>query len=89
MLNLKEFRHRAMGLPDLLPWAALVDNGVVLTKSGGLVAGFEYHGPDLDSATKPELAAMAARINSALMLGDGWAIHCDAVRAQAPGYAPE
>jgi type IV secretion system protein VirB4 len=89
MLNLQEFRNKAMGLPDLLPWAALVDNGIVLTKAGGFLAGFEYHGPDLDSATKPELGAMAARINGALMLNDGWAIHCDAVRAQAPGYAPD
>lgn len=87
MLSLREFRSKAFGLPDLLPWAALIDDGVVLTKSGGLIAGFEYFGPDLDSATKPELAAMAARINAALCLNDGWAVHCDAVRAQAPGYA--
>ncbi len=88
MRSLTEFRSKAYGLPDLLPWAALIDNGVVLTKSGGLLAGWEYHGPDLDSATRPELAALAARINAALSLGDGWALHCDAVRAQAPGYAP-
>ena len=31
---LEEFRSHAQGLPDLLPWAALIDNGVVLTKSG-------------------------------------------------------
>lgn len=89
MLGLSEFRNKALGLPDLLPWAALVDDGVVLLKSGGFLAGFEYHGPDLDSATKPELAAMAARVNQSLMLGDGWAIHVDAVRARAPGYAPQ
>lgn len=89
MRSLKEFRSQAYGLPDLLPWAALIDNGVVLTKSGALMAGWEYFGPDLDSATRPELAAMAARINAALALGDGWAVHCDAVRAQAPGYAPQ
>ena len=87
MLN--EFRSKAFGLPDLLPWAALVDNGVVLTKSGALIAGFEYFGPDLDSSTKQELGAMAARINSALLLSDGWSIHCDAVRALAPGYGPQ
>jgi type IV secretion/conjugal transfer VirB4 family ATPase len=88
MRSLKEFRSQAYGLPDLLPWAALIDNGVVLTKSGALMAGWEYFGPDLDSATRPELAALAARLNAALALGDGWALHCDAVRAQAPGYAP-
>ena len=87
--SLSEYRSNIAGYPDLLPWAALVDNGVVLTKSGGLLAGWEYRGPDLDSATKQELAADAARINSALKLGDGWVIHCDAMRSTAPGYAVE
>jgi type IV secretion system protein VirB4 len=87
MLKLTEFRTRAYGLPDLLPWAALVDNGIVLSKSGGLIAGWEYRGPDLDSATEEELKAMSARINTALKLGDGWMIHCDALRGMAPGYA--
>ena len=83
---LKEFRSQAQGLPDLLPWAALIDNGVVLTKSGGLLAGFEFRGPDLDSATKEELAAVSARINAALALDEGWSLHVDAVRRQSPGY---
>ncbi len=83
---LKEFRSHAQALPDLLPWAALIDNGVVLTKSGGLLAGFEFRGPDLDSATKEELAAVSARINAALALDDGWSLHVDAIRRQSPGY---
>ena len=87
MLALKEFRDRAAGLPDLLPWAALVDDGIVLTKAGALLAGWWYQGPDLDSATKGELGAMAARINNALSLDDGWVVNCDAIRQQAPGYA--
>lgn len=88
MRGLREFRATAYGLPDLLPWAALVDNGVVLTKSGGFLAGWEYRGPDLDSATPEELHSMAARLNNALKLGDGWTIHGDAIRAPARGYAP-
>ena len=88
MMALKEFRTAAYGLPDLLPWAALVDNGIVLTKTGGLMAGWEYRGPDLDSSTAEELGVMAARLNAALKLGDGWVLHVDAVRAPAPGYAP-
>jgi type IV secretory pathway VirB4 component len=82
----KEFRSTAKGLPDLLPWAALVDNGVVLTKSGGLLAGFEFRGPDLDSATKEELGAVAARINASLALDDGWTLNVDAIRRRSPGY---
>ncbi len=87
MRALKEFRTKAYGLPDLLPWAALVDPGVVLTKAGGLLAGWSYRGPDLDSATETELAVMAARLNAALCLGDGWVLNCDALRTPAPGYA--
>jgi Type IV secretory pathway, VirB4 components len=58
-----------------------VDNGIVLTKGGGLMAAWAYHGPDLDSSTQEELGAMSARVNAALKLGDGWVLHCDAVRA--------
>jgi type IV secretion/conjugal transfer VirB4 family ATPase len=65
-----------------------VDDGIVLTKSGGFLAAWEYRGPDLDSATPEELHTMAARLNSALKLGDGWTIHGDALRAVASGYAP-
>jgi len=88
MRSLREFRSSAYGLPDLLPWAALIEDGILLTKSGGFLAGWEYRGPDLDSATPEELQAMAARLNSALKLGDGWTIHGDAIRAAARGYAP-
>lgn len=88
MHSMKEYRTKALGLPDLLPWAALVDDGIVLTKSGGFVAGFWYSGSDLDSATPAELGNMAARINGALSLGDGWVLNCDAIRVPAPGYAP-
>lgn len=86
---LTEFREKAHGLPDLLPFAALVDDGIVLTKSGGLLASFEFRGPDLDSATTSELGAMAARVNAALKLDDGWAIFVDALRSPAPGYMPQ
>ena len=88
MRAFKEFRTKAYGLPDLLPWAALVDNGIVLTKSGGYLAGWNYTGPDLDSATGAELAAMATRINAALKLGDGWVLHCDAIRSPAQDRTP-
>src|SRR5487761_2467085 len=88
MRALKEFRTKAYGLPDLLPWAALVDDGIVLTKNGGYLAGWNYTGPDLDSATGAELAAMATRINAALKLGDGWVLHCDAIRTPSQDRPP-
>lgn len=73
------------GLADLLGWAFLVDEGVVLCKDGALLAGFGYRGPDLGSATGAELNALAAQLNDTLLpLGDGWMVHVDAIRAPAP-----
>lgn len=77
---LQQFRSKTKSLPDVLPWAALVDDGIVLTKSGALLAGFRFRGPDLDSSTQSELSSVAARVNSALQLTDGWSLHVDALR---------
>lgn len=91
---LNEFRKTIKSLPDVLPWAGLVDDGIVLTKSGGFLAAFEVRGPDLDSATHEELVAVASRINAALRLTDGWAVYMDATRRPAAlsateGYYPD
>jgi type IV secretion system protein VirB4 len=85
---LNEFRVKAKGLPDYLPWAGLVDNGIVLTKSGAFLAGFRFRGPDLDSATKEELISVASRINAALALTDGWSLFVDTFRRRATFKMP-
>ncbi len=83
MLQLRQFRNRSKGLPDLLNYAALVDDGVVLNKDGSLMAAWEYRGEDLESAGYQELAAVSARVNKAfLRRGSGWMIHVDAVRSR-------
>lgn len=87
-MKLAEFRSRARGLPDLLPWAGLIDNGIVLTKSGAFIAGFAFRGPDLDSSTKEELVSIAARINAALQLTDGWSLHVDTLRTRSDFAMP-
>ncbi|MGD0475614.1 MAG: hypothetical protein ABSB70_20700 [Candidatus Velthaea sp.] len=87
MLQLRQFRNRSKGLPDLLNYAALVDDGVVLNKDGSLMAAWEYRGEDLESAGYQELAAVSARVNKAfLRRGSGWMIHVDAVRNTTHTY---
>ena len=54
MMNLAEYRQKPR-LADFLPWAALVDEGVVLNKDGSLQRTARFRGPDLDSATPAEL----------------------------------
>ena len=86
---IREYRTRALGLPDLLNFAALVDEGVVLNKDGALLASWWYSGPDMDAASHEELAILSSHVNAALVrLGSGWMLQADAVRRPAGGYAP-
>jgi type IV secretion system protein TrbE len=87
MLNLAEYRNRPASLPDFLPWAALVERGVVLNKDGSFQRTARFRGPDLDSATPAELVGVTARLNNALRrLGSGWAIFVEAQRSAAQTY---
>ena len=90
MLNLQEFRSIVKGLPDLLPYAALVAPGVVLNKDGSFLGGWEYRGPDVASSTPEELAWLSERMNTALLqLGSGWMIHVDSIRKTEAEYMPD
>ncbi|MYZ49102.1 conjugal transfer protein TrbE [Propylenella binzhouense] len=87
MLNLAEYRKRPQALPDFLPWAALVEDGVVLNKDGSFQRTARFRGPDLDSATASELVGASARLNNALRrLGSGWAVFVEAQRHPADSY---
>jgi type IV secretion system protein VirB4 len=69
MLNLVDFRSTAKGLPDLLPYATLT-------------GAWEVRGQDTASSTPDELTYISAQVNNAVkLLGTGWMMHMDAVRA--------
>lgn len=87
MMSLTEYRQRPALLADWLPWAGLVAPGVVLNKDGSFQRTAKFRGPDLDSATRGELAATSARLNNALRrLGSGWALFVEAERREAADY---
>src|SRR5208337_441585 len=87
MLNLKQFRDHAKGTADLLNFASLIGDGLVLCKDGSLLAGFFYRGPDTASATPDELNYTTSRINASLArLGSGFALWVDSVRLPAAVY---
>ena len=87
MLNLCEFRSRAKGFADLLNYAALIADGVLLNKDGSFTAAWAYCGDDFESASGSELAALSAHVNAALRgLGSGWMIHADAIRLALTEY---
>lgn len=89
MMNLAEYRRSYMRLADFLPWAALVDEGIILNKDGSFQRTAKFRGPDLDSSVPAELVAVAGRLNNALRrLGSGWAIFVEAQRHAAGAYPP-
>jgi type IV secretion system protein VirB4 len=81
-----EHRRKAYGLPDLLLYASLVDDGVLLLQNGALMATWTFRGPDLSFATYAEMDGISRRLNSLLKLGSNWMVQCDAIRNYAPGY---
>ncbi len=89
MMNLAEYRRSGASLADFLPWAALVDKGIVLNKDGSFQRTARFRGPDLDSSVPAELVAVAGRLNNALRrLGSGWAVFVEAQRYSSNAYPP-
>ena len=87
MMNLREYQRSTTQLADFLPWAALVDEGIVLNKDGSFQRTAKFRGPDLDSAVPAELVGVAGRLNNALRrLGSGWAVFVEAQRHPASKY---
>jgi len=87
MVSLQAYRNQAMGLPDLLNYAFIIDKGVYLNKDGSISAGFYYRSPDINSSTAQERNFIAAKMNALLAkFGSGWAIHVDAIRKPITDY---
>jgi len=87
MVALRAFRHSGPSFSDLLPYAGLVDNGIMLLKDGGLMAGWYFAGPDSESSTNFERNEVARQINSIFArLGSGWMIQVETVRIPSTGY---
>lgn len=86
--RLKKHRSTDEGLADLLNYAAVVDDGVIVGKNGSFMAAWIYRGDDNASSTDEQRNMVSYRINQALAgLGSGWMVHVDAVRRPAPNYS--
>ena len=87
MFSLRQYRQPTHRLPDLLPWAAIIDDGVIVQKDGFLQRTLAFRGPDLASSSPSELVSGIARLNNALRrFGSGWALFVEAQRRAANDY---
>ena len=76
-----------MGLPDLLNYGFIIDEGVYLNKDGSISAGFYYRSPDINSSTPNQRNFIASKINTLLSrFESGWVIHVDAIRKSIADY---
>ncbi|NTA14230.1 conjugal transfer protein TrbE, partial [Agrobacterium tumefaciens] len=90
MVALKSFRHSGPSFADLVPYAGLVDKGVILLKDGSLMAGWYFAGPDSESSTDAERNEVSRQINAILSrLGSGWMIQVEALRVPTIDYPAE
>jgi type IV secretion system protein TrbE len=86
--KLKKHRSKNEGLADLLKYAAMVDDGIIVNKNGSFMAAWLYKGEDNASSTDEQRNMVSFRINQALAgLGNGWMVHVDAARRPAPAYS--
>ena len=87
MFRLAPQRQAIKGMPDLLNYGALVDDGVIANKDGSLLAGYTFRGVDISSSTIQERNQLTSRINDLLCsFGTGWMVNVEAVRSPSPEY---
>ncbi|GAA2830612.1 type IV secretion system protein VirB4 [Aminobacter aminovorans] len=87
MALLRSFHNSGPSFADLVPYAGLVANGVILLKDGSLMAGWYFAGPDSESSTDSERSEISRHINTVLSrLGSGWMIQVEAVRVPTVAY---
>lgn len=85
--DVSSHKQPQIGLAERVNWAAVVDDGVVVCKSGALMACWRYMGEDHGSASSEDVNAISRHLNNAVKrLGSGFMLHIDAVRQATPGY---
>ena len=87
MGRIADFRNAKLGFSDHLPYAAFVEDGIMLNKDGALMAAWQVNGPDVESQTNQERNVLAAQLNNFLSrLSSGYMLHIDAFRKSTKGY---
>ena len=85
--RLYRLRPPTEGLGDLLGWAFLIDEGIILMKDGSFLSGFELKPPDLDTISAAEANSVTDTVHDMLMLlGEGYGIEMNVRRSHSTTY---
>ena len=75
------------GLGDLLGWAFLIDEGIILMKDGSFLAGLVVEPTDMEYAPTVEVNRAAQVVHEALaMLGEGYGLEVNVHREEVNSY---
>lgn len=86
-MKLKKSLNNEQGLADLLNYAHLVGEGVLVHKDGAFLVAYQWRGPDNHVASGEEMDALTAATNRMVgLLTDGWMVHCDVLRVPSVAY---
>ncbi|MCU1329720.1 MAG: CagE, TrbE, VirB component of type transporter system, conserved region [Bryobacterales bacterium] len=80
---MRNIHEQEYGVSDLIQPIALVEDGIVALKDGGLLAGWQYAGEQL---TPSSGAAIRDRLAALLDHGKGWVVETNAVRLPSTDY---
>jgi type IV secretion system protein TrbE len=84
---LKQHLSDEQGFSDLLNYAHVIDDGVIVNKDGAFLVTYKFRGPDINSASSGELDALSSNFNRMLtFLDDGWMIYVDDMRIPSVTY---
>ena len=81
--RLQTSKRPTEGLGDLLGWAFLIDEGIILMKDGSFLAGARLVPPDLSTAPIQEVNRTADVVHESLaLLGDGFSLEVNVHRRE-------
>lgn len=87
MQSLKAHRSTQKSFSDLLNYAAVIEDGIILNKDGSLMAAWYYRGQDLATVSDRERNMISSKVNAALVkLGSEWCLHQDVIRVESKKY---
>lgn len=85
--NLKPYKDKRDMLSGFCLWSCMVDDGVILLKTGALMRSFIFYCPDLGSSSLESINAVSMYFNNALKtLGTGWSTQFEVQRYKTKDY---
>jgi len=88
--RMQQIKMPTEGLGDLLGWAFLIDEGIILMKDGSFLSGIELDPPDLESASAAEANSVTDTVHDMLMLlREGYAVEVNIHRRHNQVYPLE